>query len=101
MTRLAKLLKLVALTPDDPDLHFMIAQEHVNAGDWSAALPFLVKYTEAAGDRGAGWALAATCHERLGDRPAAEAALREGIENARRNGHAELAGELEDRLEDL
>ena len=101
MNRLPKLLKLVELTPDDPDLHLMIAQEHVNAGDWAAALPFLRRYTESDGDVGAGWALTATCHERLGDRGQASEALQAGIDSARRNGHSELAGELEDRLEDL
>ena len=101
MNRLSKLLELVERSPDDADLHFMIAQEHVNAGDWSSALPFLTRYVAGAGDVGAGWALAATCHERLGQVEEAAAALRSGIENARRNAHSDLAGELEDRLDEL
>ena len=78
----------------------MIASEHASAGRHAEAIPWLRQYVEKGRDVGAGWSLMADCHEALGDRGSAKAALQEGIGAAMKGGHPTLAGELRERLEE-
>ncbi len=101
MSRLPALLKLHEANPKDPDLHFMIAAEHVNAGQHAEALPWLTKYVALGNDVGAGYGLIAACQVALGDGDAARDALRSGIDAALRCGHRSMASELQAHLDEL
>jgi predicted Zn-dependent protease len=101
MSRLPALLQLHEATPADPDLHFMIANEHVQQGQHAEALPWLDSYVKLGTDVGAGYALMATCHSMLGDTSAARLALEQGIPAALRAHHPTLAAELRAQIEEL
>ena len=94
-------MALHAADPGDTDLLYMIASEHVAAGEHGAALPWLAQYVERGRDVGAGWALAADCHLALDAPDRAREALEQGIAAAMRAGHPTMAGELRGRIEDL
>jgi hypothetical protein len=94
-------MELHAQSPDDPDLLFMIAQEHAGEGRPAEALQWLALYVERGSDVGAGHRLAASCHLRRGDLAAARAALRAGIAAALACGHPTLAQELREEIEGL
>ncbi len=101
MSRLPSLMELHEQDPDDADLLFMIASEHVTEGRPAEAIPWLLRYVEQGRDVGAGWALLADCHEELGDAIALRSALERGIEAALRGGHPSLAGVLRSRLDEI
>jgi hypothetical protein len=101
MSRLPDLLALHRDTPDDPDLHFMIATEHLSEGRPADAIPWLRTYVALGSDVGAGWALMADCHEALDQTDATREALRNGIDAALRSGHPTLAAELRGRIEEM
>ena len=101
MSRLEALMGLHAADPSDADLLFMIGNEHLAEGRPQEALEWLARYVQKGGDVGAGYALLADCCVTLGRDAEAKTALRLGIEAARSGGHPTLAGELEERLEEM
>ena len=98
MSRLPALLALHEADPADPDLHFMIALEHVAEGRHAEALAWIEKYVAIGTDVGAGWRLAADCHEALDQPSEARQALEQGISASLRAGHPTMARELRERL---
>ena len=101
MSRLPALMKLHEADPADADLLFMIGSEHFNEGRPDDALEWLSRYVQHGRDVGAGFGLMAECCLKLGRDADAQAALRGGIEAARRAGHPTMAGEFEERLEEM
>jgi predicted Zn-dependent protease len=101
MSRLPALMKLHDADPADADLLFMIGSEHANEGRPGDALAWLSRYVERGRDVGAGYGLIADCCLKLGQDAQAQAALKQGIEAARRAGHPTMAAEFEERLEEM
>ena len=101
MSRLDSLLALHQQTPDDADLHFMIASEHFQAERHDDALRWLASYVERGTDVGAAYRMMAECHLAAGDATAAKAALRTGVDAALRGGHPSMAAEYRERLAEL
>jgi tetratricopeptide (TPR) repeat protein len=96
--RLAQLEKLHAADPQDADLTYMIAMEHVKAGADGVALDWLAKTV----GLDAHYHYAYYQQARLlmaGDRTAdAKAALEAGLKLAQADGHAKAVSELSSLL---
>ena len=92
---------MVAKNPDNVLARFGLANEAMKAGLHEEAAEQLGAYLARYDDEGNGWQRLAECRLALGQPTEARAALEHGIAAARRYGHGGLAGELEDRLEEL
>ena len=92
---------MVAKNPDNVLARFGLANEAMKSGLHEEAAEQLVAYLGRYDDEGNGWQRLAECRLALGQTAEARAALETGIAAARRHGHGGLAGELEDRLEEL
>ena len=101
MDRIAILEGMRARTPDDPLVHFMLANEYVKVGRDADAVAALTAYLERQEDEGSAYRLLAQTHERLGDREAARAAYRQGIAQATKFHHASMVEEFTEALYDL
>ena len=92
---------LVARTPGDADLHYMIGHELVQAGRGEEALPWLEKYVAMGRDVGAALGLIASVHAAEDRKDEAREALDRGIRNALACGHPSMAAELRQQLAEL
>ena len=92
---------MVAKNPANALARFGLANEALKAGLHEEAATQLETYLGMHDDEGNGWQRLAECRIALGRDDAAREALTRGIAAARRFGHAGLASELEDRLEEL
>ena len=100
MSRLPQLIKLHEQDPSDVDLLYMIGHELSREGKHLEAIDWLTRYTERGTDVGAAFGLIADSCDELGRHEEARAALKWGIEAARRAGHPTMAGEMQARLDD-
>lgn len=101
-SRVDKMKEMVARFPADPRARYFLAHELFRAEDWAGAAEQYAAYVALGpGDEGSALKNLGLCHERLGRRPEAEAAYRQGIEVALAHGHEGLASEIRFLLEQL
>ena len=101
-TRLDTLKAMVAKMPSEPRARYFLAHELFRVEAWADAAEQYEAYVALApGDEGAALKNLGLCRERTGEREAAAAAYRRGIEIALANGHDGLAGELRFLLDAL
>jgi thioredoxin-like negative regulator of GroEL len=98
--RMAQIETLLAAEPNDPELRYFLAMEYVSAGDEGAAAAKLHELTVDS-DYVPAFLQAGQVFARLGKVEEACAALRKGIEHARRQGNAHALGEMEGLLASL
>ena len=101
MDRVAILEGMLAKTPDDPMVHFMLGNEYFKAGRYADAIAAIRAYLARQEDEGSAYRLLAQAHERLGDPEAAKAAYRQGIVQATKFHHASMVEEFTGSLNDL
>ncbi|MCI0370651.1 MAG: tetratricopeptide repeat protein [candidate division NC10 bacterium] len=101
MDRVAILEGMLAKTPDDPMVHFMLGNEYFKAGRYADAIATITAYLARQEDEGSAYRLLAQAHERLGDRETAKAAYRQGIVQATKFHHASMVEEFTGCLNDL
>jgi predicted Zn-dependent protease len=92
---------MVAKSPSNLLAHYGLANEALKDGLWDEAHAHLVTYLAGYDDEGNGYGRLATALASLGRVDEARDALRKGVESAHRFGHASLAAELSERLDEL
>ena len=92
---------LVRKNPDNALARFGLANEALKAGEWEEAREQLERYLASYDDEGNGYGRLAEALVRLDRTEEARDALRRGIAASLRFGHPSMAGEFEQRLEEL
>jgi predicted Zn-dependent protease len=100
-SRLEAFREMVAKNPSNVLARFGLANEAVKEKRFEEAAENYAAYLDAHDDEGNGWQRYAEVLLELGRPADAKAALRSGIEAARRFGHPSMASELEERLADV
>jgi Tfp pilus assembly protein PilF len=101
MTRKQQLETMLADEPNDPELRYMLAMEHVSEGDDQGALRRFQEIFEVAPDYPPAYHMASRTLERLGRLEEAREVLRRGIPVAEKRGDAHAAGEMQELLDSL
>ncbi len=96
--RIEKLLKLHAADPADADVPYMIALEHTKGEYPEDALPWLDKAIDLNPDYLYAYYQKGQLQARLGDRDAAVATLKQGLERATAAGNQKAISELTELL---
>lgn len=101
-TRLEVLRRHVESGPDDPRAWYFLAHEHFRAEQWAEAERCYRRYLVLEPhDEGVGWRNLATAVARSGRIDEALDLYRRGVEAARAHDHEDLAGEIEELIDDL
>jgi Flp pilus assembly protein TadD len=101
-SRVDDLKKLLELTPEDSEIHYMLGTEYMNQGEFLQAIHHFQAYlSREKGDVGACYGQLAAAYRGMGDVKAAEAAYRQGIQSALLHHHKDLARELTEGLRQL
>ena len=100
-TKLETFRAMVRKNPDNALARFGLANEAMKAGLDEEAREHLEAYLARYEDEGNGWLRLGEVLARLGRTEDARAALRRGVEASNRHGHAGMANEIEQRLEEL
>lgn len=101
MSRLAQLEKLRAADPADPDVAYMIAQEHAKLGDVPAAVYWYDTCLALNGSYHYAYFHKAKALESAGDVSGALATLDAGLECAKKDGNAKALNEISAYLFEL
>ena len=101
MSRIDTFRQMVAKNPGNALARFGLANEALKEERWDEAREQLEAYLGLYDDEGNGWSRLAEALEKLGRVDQAREALRTGIAASQRFGHAGMAAELEERLEQL
>lgn len=99
--RLRTFRAMVEKNPGNVLARFGLANEAAKAGLDEEALTHYQAYLASYDDEGNGWARVAELLARMGRRDEAVEALKKGIDASYRFGHTGMAGELEEKLEEL
>lgn len=100
-SRKEQILAMLADTPNDPELHYMLAMEHVSAGDDEGAVRCFHQLFAAAPDYPPGYHQAARALQRLNRPLEARSLLQRGIPLALAKGNQHAAGEMQELLDSL
>ena len=100
-SRLDTFRAMVAKSPHNALARFGLANECLKEGLYEEAAEELRAYLAMHDDEGNAFGRLAEALDKLGRADEARAALRAGIEAARRHGHPGMASEFEMRLEEL
>jgi len=100
-TRREQLEEMLKETPQDAELRYFLAMEHLSAGDNNAALRCFEELMTAAPDYVPTYVQAGQLYNRLDRVNEARATFQTGIEAARRKGDLHAAGEMEGFLDAL
>jgi len=100
-TRIEALRSMLEHNPDDPRLHFALANEYEKLGDWDRVIEELTAYLEAIEDEGNAWGRLAHALHETGRDGEAKLAYERGIDAAERHGHPSMAAEFQDAIEEL
>jgi len=92
---------MVARAPDNALARFGLANELLKTRAWAEAAEQLELYLARYDDEGNGWGRLAEAYAALGRVDDARAALQKGVEASYRFGHVGMAGELEERMDEL
>ena len=101
MSRLQKLQGLWDVDPSDPDVAYMIAQEHASAGDYAGAVSWYDRCLDLDPEYHYAYFHRARALEAIGRTDDAAATLRDGLERARDAGHRKATEEIAAYLESL
>lgn len=101
MGRLAQLEKLLAADPGDADVLYMLAQEHMTAGDARAAVGWYDRCLAADPEYHYAYYHKARALEALGEIPGALATLRAGLARADAARNAKAVSEVSVYIESL
>ncbi len=100
-TRLQKIQGMLADDPTDPELHYMLAMEHVSMGDDAGAVRCFEKLIEVAPNYPPAYHMAARTLQRLDRSDEARALLTKGIPVAMAKNDPHAAGEMQELLATL
>ncbi len=98
MTRLEKLQKLAAATPQDPLAHFAIGLEHLNLEQYPQAVAAFAQALAVDSRYVAGYYHKARAEIRAGQHEAAQRTLQAGIDVAQAAGDAKTVREMKELL---
>jgi Flp pilus assembly protein TadD len=101
MTRLQQFEAMLADEPNDPELRYALAMEHVSMGDDAGAVRRFEEMFERTPDYPHAYHQAGRTLERLGRLPEARAVLTRGIAVAQKVGDPHAAGEMQELLQML
>ena len=101
MDRLEYFKSLLDKSPDNPMVHYSLAQEYYKAGEYREAIHHASEYLRLQEDEGAVYRLLAKCYEELGEFTKAIEVLEEGIRQAMKFNHPSMAQEYRNWIEDL
>lgn len=101
MDRLEALKAMLRKDPTDALLHYMLATEYYNAGQYRECVSAIAKYLSLAEDEGAAYRTLAQALVRLGKVPEARQAYEAGILAAQKFAHPSMVEEYEDALKAL
>ena len=99
--RLAQIEAMLADEPNDPELHYMLAMEHVSAGDDAGAVPRFEKLVVLAPSHTAAYHQGGRALHRLDRLAEARDWLTRGVAVALKQGDDHAAGEMRQLLEYL
>ncbi|MEJ2679828.1 MAG: BTAD domain-containing putative transcriptional regulator [Gemmatimonadota bacterium] len=88
-------------SPDDPRLHFALANEYEKLQDWDAVIGELTAYLESADDQGNAWGRLGRALHETGRDDEARQAYQRGIDAAQRHGHPSMAEEIREEVAEL
>lgn len=100
-TRKQQIEEMLAETPDDAELRYMLAMEHVSAGDDGTAVRCFEELLAVTPDYPPAYHQCGRALHRLGRAAEARAVLERGIPAALKQGDQHAAGEMEDLLANL
>jgi tetratricopeptide (TPR) repeat protein len=100
-TRLQKIEAMLVADPNDPELHYMLAMEHIGLGDDAGALACFDKLFAIAPSYAPAYHMAGRTLQRLDRLGEAKAVLQKGIPIALAKNDTHAAGEMEGLLESL
>src|SRR5262245_19917592 len=100
-SRKQQIEEMLADTPDDPELHYMLAMEHTSAGDDVGAVGCFLKLLGVAPDYAPAYHQAGRALHRLGRITEARTILQRGIPIALNKGNDHAAGEMQELLNNL
>lgn len=92
---------MLAEEPNDPELHYMLAMEHVSEGDDAGAVRCFQKLIEVAPNYPPAYHMGARTLQRLDRIEEARALLNQGIPMALARNDTHAAGEMQGLLESL
>jgi hypothetical protein len=92
---------MLADDPNDPELRYMLAMEHVSAGDDSAAVVCFRDLIAQTATYFPAYHMGGRALQRLGKISEARSLLQEGIPLAMRQGNTHAAGEMQELLDNL
>jgi tetratricopeptide (TPR) repeat protein len=100
-TRLQKIAAMLEAEPGDPDLHYMLAMEHVSLGDDAGAVRCFEKLIAIAPDYAPAYHMAGRALQRLDRAAEARAVLQKGISAALAKNDTHAAGEMQELMASL
>jgi cytochrome c-type biogenesis protein CcmH/NrfG len=100
-TRKQQIEEMLALEPNDPELHYMLAMEHVSGGNDAEAVRVFEALIKLAPDYPPGYHQGARALVRLNRISEASAILQRGIPAALKQGNHHAAGEMQELLDSL
>jgi predicted Zn-dependent protease len=92
---------MLADEPNDSELRYMLAMEHVSAGDDSGAVACFRELIARTSNYFPAYHMAGRALQRLGKISEARSLLQEGIPLALRQGNTHAAGEMQELLDNL
>lgn len=101
MSRLQALQEMLEKDPRDALLHYMLANEYFNVGQYPECVQVMETYLSLTEDEGAAYRTLAQALLKLGRIPEARHAYEGGIRAARKFGHPSMADEYQETLRDL
>jgi Flp pilus assembly protein TadD len=100
-SRMQQILDMLADEPDDPELRYMLAMEHVSVGDDESAVRCFHELLSVTPDFPPAYHQGARALQRLGRTGEAHDLLERGIPMALKKGDAHAAGEMQELMENL
>lgn len=101
MDRLSYFKELLNKAPDNPMVHYSLAQEYYKVRDYENAIKHIESYLRLQEDEGAVYRLLAKCYEELGEFNKAMDVLEDGIKQALKYNHPSMAEEYRQWIEEL
>ncbi len=100
-SRKKKLEAMLAEEPNDPELRYMLAMEHVSGGEDDAAVRCFQELLKCSADYPPAYHQAGRALHRLGRIAEARTMLERGIPVALKRGDSHAAGEMQELLDNL
>jgi Flp pilus assembly protein TadD len=101
VTRMQRIEAMLAEAPTDPELHYMLAMEHISQEDDAGAVRCFEKLFAVAPNYPPAYHMAGRTLQRLGRVDEARAILQKGIPIALSRNETHAAGEMQELMEQL